>query len=135
MERKYKDPSNKVHQINERFTHLLPAGCVEITDDEAAALLAVVLTPEQMIAEVKAEAQRRIYAIVPAWKQANLTARTAELLRIRLDAGSWTAQETAEINAINAIWDKAKALRAYSDTLEASILAGGSPDIMASWPF
>lgn len=39
MDRKYKDPSNKVYQIDERFTHLLPPGCVEITDAEAAELL------------------------------------------------------------------------------------------------
>lgn len=39
MERKYKDTSNNVYQIDERFTHLLPPGCVEITDAEADALL------------------------------------------------------------------------------------------------
>lgn len=39
MERKYKDQANKVHQISDEFKHLLPPGCVEITDAEAAALL------------------------------------------------------------------------------------------------
>jgi len=38
MERKYKDPGNKVYQIDEHFTHLLPPGCVEITDSEAIAI-------------------------------------------------------------------------------------------------
>lgn len=89
---------------------------------------------KRLVSNVKTEAQRRIYAIVPAWKQANLTARAAELLRISLDAGGLTAQETAEIDAINAIWSKVKDIRSYSDTLEADILAGGTPDILAGWP-
>lgn len=35
---KYKDTQNKLHFIEAEFAHLLPAGCVEITDEEAEAL-------------------------------------------------------------------------------------------------
>lgn len=55
MERKYKDLNNKVHQIDERFTHLLPAGCIEIDDAEAADILKPQPKTQQ---EVKREAER-----------------------------------------------------------------------------
>jgi len=66
---------------------------------------------------VKAEAQRRIYAILPDWKQRNLTARAAELA-IKGQA-NWTTQEQAEYTAGQAVWDQIKAIRAASDALEA----------------
>lgn len=34
----YKSPSNKLHVIDVGFEHLLPAGCVQITDAEAATI-------------------------------------------------------------------------------------------------
>ena len=34
----YKDLSNKIHVIEPEFTHMLPAGCVAITDEEVEAL-------------------------------------------------------------------------------------------------
>lgn len=66
---------------------------------------------------VKAEAQRRIYAILPDWKQRNLTARAAELA-IKGQA-NWTPEEQAEVTAGQAVWDQIKAIRAASDALEA----------------
>lgn len=83
---------------------------------------------------IKAEAQRRIYAICPAWKQINLTARSAELLRIKIDAGRWSDSEIAEAAQIDSVWEKAKAIRAYSNTLEAAILSGQVRDIAMGWP-
>lgn len=62
MERKYKDPSNKVHQIDERFTHLLPPGCVEIADAEANDLLAPAPTSEQIVAALTADVQTHLDA-------------------------------------------------------------------------
>lgn len=38
--KKFKDTNNKVHEIEEGFEHLLPSGTVEITEQEAAELLA-----------------------------------------------------------------------------------------------
>lgn len=87
-----------------------------------------------MIASVKAEAQRRIYAEIPAWKQANLTARSAELLRLRLDAGTWTPEQQTEADAIEVAWAWTKAVRTRSNELEVEIVAGGSPDITQGWP-
>lgn len=34
----YKDPQNNLHDIDPDFAHLLPEGCVQITEEEAEAL-------------------------------------------------------------------------------------------------
>lgn len=72
-------------------------------------------------AEIKAEAQRRILAIAPSWKQANLIASVLELTR---DNGSppdiWETGKQEANQAAQVIWDKIKAIRSFSDTLEAN---------------
>ncbi len=83
-------------------------------------------------ADIKAEAERRILAVLPEWKQRNLTARGIELLLALVKNRGWTAAETAEATAIQADWDKVKAIRARSDDLEQELPA----DCMANrnWP-
>jgi hypothetical protein len=49
MEKLYKDINNKVHVIDENFKHLLPQGCVEITQAEANAILNPPPTFEQSV--------------------------------------------------------------------------------------
>jgi hypothetical protein len=52
----YKDAQNRIHYlVDARFTHMLPDGCVPITDAEAADLLKP--TPEQEAAAAAAAAQ------------------------------------------------------------------------------
>ena len=34
----FKDTNNQLHVIDESFTHLLPQGCIEITQEEADAI-------------------------------------------------------------------------------------------------
>jgi hypothetical protein len=68
-------------------------------------------------AEVKGEAARRILAILPEWKQRNLTARAAELAKI--GQANWTQAEADEWAAGQALWDQIKAIRAKSDQIEA----------------
>lgn len=41
----YKAPDNSLHAIDPAFVHLLPAGCVPITDEEAQALSPVAPPP------------------------------------------------------------------------------------------
>lgn len=72
---------------------------------------------EVTAAMVKAEARRRIIAIADEDRQRNLTARGVELLRI--GPASWTPDEQAEANAIDAVWQQIKAIRAASDVIEA----------------
>lgn len=55
----YKSPDNKVHQLDdENFEYLLPAGCVEITQAEADAIL----NPPKTLAELNAESNAIIQA-------------------------------------------------------------------------
>ncbi|WP_421849893.1 hypothetical protein [Oricola sp.] len=67
---------------------------------------------------VKDEARRRILALYPDWKQANMTARGVDLLNIE-SARALTSAESAEKTAIQAAWDAIKAIRAKSDEIEA----------------
>lgn len=46
----YKDSENKVHFLDsEEFEYLLPPGCIHITDEEAAELLAPLSIPESVL--------------------------------------------------------------------------------------
>jgi len=74
---------------------------------------------DNMIAKVKKEAQVRVLAVLPEWKQRNLTARAAELAA--KGQANWTPEEQAEWEAGQAMWDKIKAIRAASDILEATV--------------
>jgi hypothetical protein len=91
----------------------------------------------QAIADVKADAQQRI-AIVFGYtlsgpgdagdmtalivKELNLTARSSELNNI-LHTRAWTADEQSEWDAGQAQWNKVKAIRALSNTMEGEINA------------
>lgn len=74
--------------------------------------------PPATVKDVKEEAYKRIVAILPEWKQRNLTARAAELAAI-LAERSWTNEERAEWGDGQAIWDQIKAIRAASNEIEA----------------
>ena len=63
--------------------------------------------------KINVEAQRRIIAIAPEWKQRNWIARSVELLRI--GPANWTPAEQAEADAIQAQWDQIKAIRDASN--------------------
>ena len=80
-------------------------------------------TPPVTPADIKAEAERRILALLPEWKQRNLTARGVELVLTLVKNKGWTADEAAEAAAIEAQWNKVKAVRARSDELEATLPA------------
>jgi hypothetical protein len=68
---------------------------------------------------VKAEAQRRIFARYPQWRQANMTARGVKLLR--KGEPNWTAAEQAEAVALDVAWLWIMSVRAASDALEAMV--------------
>lgn len=72
-------------------------------------------------ADIKAEAGRRILEIAPSWKQANMIARTLELTNAHgADPATWPAPEQTERATYLAVWEQIKAIRTYSDTLEAN---------------
>ncbi len=74
----------------------------------------------ERVAEIKATARDRIVAIASPERQANLTARAAELA---LNGGPQTPEEVAEVAAGQAIWTQIKAIRAASNAAEAQVIA------------
>ena len=82
-----------------------------------------VMTVEEVLAGIKpgtvdrvnAEAQRRIYAVMPQHKQANLTARAAVLAA--KGSANWTEAEAEEWAAGLAQWMVIDNLRGHSNTL------------------
>lgn len=83
------------------------------------------------LADVKAEAGRRILEKLPAWKQSNLIAREAELIAtegghlrdsngVKLPARDLTNDEVGELVHIKTLWDWVKSVRAASGAIEQS---------------
>lgn len=79
----------------------------------------------EAIAVTKREAERRILAIVPEWKQRNLTARAVELSAIHagITPENYPEPDRSEWMAGQALWDRIKLIRAASDQIEAEIAA------------
>jgi hypothetical protein len=67
--------------------------------------------------DVKSEANKRIVALVPEWKQRNLTAQAAVLAKV--GEGNWTTEQTSAWNAGEIIWGSIQAIRTASDVIEA----------------
>lgn len=72
---------------------------------------------QRKLAEIKREANRRIVAICPEWKQRNLTAQAAQLAR--KGEANWTQAEADAWAAGEALWAQVAAIRAASDAIEA----------------
>lgn len=78
---------------------------------------------EILIREVKQEASQRILAVLPEWKQLNLTARSVQLVNKKL-AGTLSVEEGEELSAIEAIFDNSvKKIRDASDMIETEIMS------------
>ncbi len=88
-------------------------------------------TPVATIAEVKAEAGRRILEALPTWKQNNFIAKESELLAaengqlrdssgVKLPARELTGAEITQLAFIKSAWDWAVSVRAASDLIEIS---------------
>lgn len=82
----------------------------------AGASLSAPPPPPITAAQVKAEANRRILAIVPEWKQRNLTAQAAQLAE--KGRGNWSTEELAAWDTGLAIWAQVKEVRDASDLIE-----------------
>lgn len=91
------------------------------------------------IAQVKDLAKGKILAFLPDWKQSNYNARMNELNLIRFSR-VWSVDEANEVAFLQTEWEKAKAIRAASNTHEANLNAlttfesVTAYDITASWP-
>lgn len=81
-------------------------------------------------AKIKAEAQQRILARLPQWRQNNATARAVELISLGEASGP-------EWEALQAAWGWVKATREHSNALEAQAAQAEDPmafDFTAGWP-
>jgi hypothetical protein len=68
----YKDLNNKIHVIEPKFAHLLPAGCVPITDEEAAILTAPPPpTPEQLLKAIEQAIEKHMDEVAQSKKYDN----------------------------------------------------------------
>jgi len=85
---KYKDTNNKVHDIDPAFEHLLPAGCVQITDEEALALNPPVVVNPILVQIAEIEAQ--------------ITPRRMREATLTTAGKTWLAGKDAEIAALRA---------------------------------
>jgi hypothetical protein len=91
-------------------------------------------TKSKLIADVKAEANRRIIAALPEWKQRNLIARGLQLVN-NARAGTLSTEEEAEVAAIDSVWETTVVpIRAHSDYLEDEVNAGRAIDLETGWP-
>lgn len=78
---------------------------------------------------VKAEAARRILSVYPDYRQANMTARFAELSAKFTDQ---TAEDVAEMEKIRSAWTYIRAVRDASNAIEISPSVDVAAD--ARWP-
>ena len=72
MEIKYKDTQNKIHVIEPEFAHLLPEGCIAITDEEAAILTAPPPpTPQEVLKAIEQAIEKHMDEVVQSKKYDN----------------------------------------------------------------
>lgn len=69
--------------------------------------------------EVKAEANRRIVAICPEWKQRNYIATDLTFTKIIQTGGTLTAEQEAARSNMESVWTTIQGIRAKSDEIEA----------------
>lgn len=107
-----------------------------VSESELSAVLRPygIVGPVVLPADVKAEAQRRIYERYPEWRQANLLARGVELQDAWRLNGAWTAQEAADAQACRDAWAWINAVRDASNTLEGMMPVPRAYRDEAYWP-
>lgn len=77
---------------------------------------------ESVVVKMKAEAQARIFAIMPAWKQTNTLAFGLEnTIAFGTDDTKWPADMQAKQQEALAAWGKIKDIRKASDVIEAAL--------------
>ena len=81
---------------------------------------------DDLIVDIKREAQDRIYVVLPAWRQANYTARSIELLEKKGTDGL-TVEEDGEIAFFKSQFELTKAIRAASNVIEAALIVSADP--------
>lgn len=76
-----------------------------------------------LIAAIKAHAGSLIEERYPGFKQLNMLASGVKLQDIYRTAGTWTTQQQASADTLDAAWAWVKSVRDHSNALEAEVLA------------
>jgi len=82
---------------------------------------------EQAVKDINAEAYARIVAIAPEYMQRNMTARGLEITQKLVAGDALTQDEIDERDAIQAVWDQVKAIRAAANTMTSDPLTYADP--------
>ena len=101
--------NDTVQNISGSWTQVWTSSSIDYDETEVRA---------NIIANVKAEANSRIVARVPEWKQRNYLAYSLEMTRKEAAGTTLTAQESATMTFIEGEWAYAISVRAASDTIE-----------------
>lgn len=92
------------------------------SEDEIAAMKAA------KVSAIKAEAQKRILAIMPAYQQTNWLAKGMEMSMVHgPDPASWPVEQQQAANVVLTKWAQIEAIRARSNEVEADVLALTDP--------
>mgnify|MGYP000232644869 CR=1 FL=1 len=155
----FKDLSNRVHVLDElAFSHLLPAGCVAITAEEAHAITNPAPTLEEARDArwqlIKAERDSRTlsggYRVGAHWYHSDTFSRTQQMGLVMLGASlpsgvEWKTMGGAKVVMTTALAQQIFAAAAASDiavfaaaeTHRAAMMASASPatyDYSGGWP-
>lgn len=128
---RYTEKGSRLHEAIRAAGHWLREENGEWVSSDDAAVQAIIDSFDpvaaelpQKIASVKEEAQRRIFAVMPAHKQTNLLALATEnMLAHGPDSSKWPADIQAVKAVADAGWAKIKAIRAASNEIEARLSA------------
>ena len=131
----YKDTQNKLHDIQQGFEHLLPAGCIQITLEEAQAIRDADNPPPQPKTSLELDTEKYLRR---ATSKNLLMAEMAAMNVARIKAGVWTVPQLAGLMQDEQI----KALIAHMETLSFELAIGViqgltnpliTPEIKSAW--
>lgn len=128
---RYTEKGSRLHEAIRAAGHWLREENGEWVSSDDAAVQAIIDSFDSVAAElpakiaaVKEEAQRRIFAVMPAHKQTNLLALATEnMLAHGPDSSKWPSDMQAVKALADAGWAKIKEIRAVSNTIEARLAA------------
>ena len=127
----YTEKGIRLHEAIRKLGHYIAEsdGMWVSSDDDAVQAIIDAFDPlaaalPDKVAAIKAEAQRRIYLVLPAYKQTNLMAQGLQnTLTYGDDSTKWPADQQALKAYTDARWLRIKALRDASNAIEAKLNA------------
>jgi len=110
--------SGKPRELREGESYIYDVATIEDAKSEAQKTAEATASA---VKAIKVKAGADIIALAPEWKQRNALARMLELVNKKVDGGTLTAEEDAEVAAVESLWATVKAIRAQSDIDEAAV--------------